>query len=69
MKGPMNSADYVHWSSLITNSVLIKSIEANYPTLTIAEQDALLIEVLDRIARIHGWSLKREPDLEKVDNE
>jgi hypothetical protein len=52
--------DYARASALTTHEILIRSIEASYPTLTIAEQNEILIDILDRIARMRGWSLRRE---------
>jgi hypothetical protein len=66
---PLNVLDYTQWSALITNSVLIRSIETSYPSMTMTDQDQLIIDILDRIARIHGWSVRREPTMEETDGE
>jgi hypothetical protein len=57
---PLHPRDYARASALITHATLIKSVEASYPTLTIAEQNEILVDILDRIARMRGWSLRRE---------
>ena len=56
----MDPADYARLVALSTHASLIKGIEMSYPTLSMLEQDAILVDVLDRIARMRGWSLRRE---------
>lgn len=56
----MDPADYARLVALATHASLIKSIETSYPTLSMPEQDAILVDALDRIARMRGWSLRRE---------
>ena len=45
--------------SLVVRATLIKGIEANFPTLTMAEQDAILLDILHRIALRMGWTIRR----------
>ena len=52
--------DYARATAIITHAVLTKGIEASYPGLPPREQDEMFIAVLDRLARMRGWAIKRE---------
>jgi hypothetical protein len=54
-----NSGDYARASALVVHATLVKSIEASFSTLPIADQDAILIDILDRVARRCGWEIRR----------
>ena len=55
----MDRNDYAKASALIVRATLIKGIEASFPTLTMAEQDAILLDILDRLALRLGWTIRR----------
>jgi hypothetical protein len=38
---------------------LIRGIEASFPTLTIGQQDEILLDILNRLALRLGWIIKR----------
>ena len=52
--------DYARATAIITHAVLTKGIEASYPSLSPCEQDEMFIAIIDRLARMRGWSVKRE---------
>jgi hypothetical protein len=52
--------DYIRATAIITQATIQRSLKASWPELSQEERDQLLIEVLDRIARMRGWSIKRE---------
>lgn len=66
---PLDPVDYVRASALVTHAALIKTIERSYPTLTIHEQDAMMIDIIDRMARMRGWAIRRECSMEEVEGE
>ena len=55
----MNAGDYARASALVVQATLIKGIEASFPTLTQAQQNDILLDVLDRIALRLGWTMRR----------
>jgi hypothetical protein len=65
----LDPTDYTKASALVVHATLVKSIEASYPHLTIAVQNAMLIDILDQVARVHGWRLRREATMEDIDGE
>jgi hypothetical protein len=65
----LDPTDYTRASALVLHATLIKSIEASYPELTIEAQNAMVIDILDRAARMRGWSLRPEPAMQEVDGE
>jgi hypothetical protein len=52
--------DYIRATAIVTQATIRMSLEASWPELSSNERDQLLIQVLDRIARMRGWSIKRE---------
>jgi hypothetical protein len=52
--------DYIRATAIITQATIQRSLETSWPELGQKERDQLLIEVIDRIARMRGWSVKRE---------
>lgn len=66
---PLDPTDYARASALVVHATLVKSIEASYPHLTVEIQNAMLIDILDRVARVHGWGLRREATMQEADDE
>jgi hypothetical protein len=66
---PLDSNDYARASALITHATLVRSIETSYPTLSMKDQNQILIDILDRIARMRGWGLRREPTGRETEDE
>jgi hypothetical protein len=64
----MDPGDYARASALVVHATLIKTIEANYPTLTMADQDQILIDIIGRVAAMRGWEIRRLC-FEEVDGE
>ena len=54
----MDRNDYARASALIVRATLIKGIEANFPTLTMIEQDAILLDILNRLVLRMGWTIR-----------
>ena len=46
----MDPGDYARASALVAQATLIRSIETSFPTLTQAQQDDILLDILHRIA-------------------
>ena len=65
----LDPMDYTKASALVLHATLMRSIETSYPHLTMEVQNAMLIEILDRAARMRGWSLRPEPSMEEVEGE
>ena len=61
--------DYARASALITHATLIRSIETSYPALSMPEQHQILIDIIDRVARMRGWSLRLEPSVIEEEGE
>jgi hypothetical protein len=61
--------DYERISAIVSHAALTKSVEQAYPNMPPSEQDALIVGVIDRMARLRGWAVKREFVLEDVDGE
>ena len=55
----MDRNDYAKASALIVRATLIKGIEASFPDLTMAQQDEILLDILNRLALRMGWTIRR----------
>ena len=55
----MDAGDYARASALVAQATLIRSIEVSFPTLTQAQQDEILLDILHRIALRLGWTMRR----------
>ena len=58
---PFSQDDYIQTSALANEIVILASIIHNYPNLTDRQQRQTLTDILDRIARKHGFELRRIP--------
>jgi hypothetical protein len=61
--------DYVKATAIITSASLKLSIEHSWPYLQERDREVMIIDILDRMARLRGWSLRREPTLVEDDGE
>jgi hypothetical protein len=57
---PIDQNEYEKISAILTSAMLTKSVEYAYPEMPPSEQDALVIGVIDRMARMRGWIVRRE---------
>jgi hypothetical protein len=56
----LSQDEYERISAIVSHAALTKSVEQAYPNMPPSEQDALVVGVIDRMARMRGWSVKRE---------
>jgi hypothetical protein len=61
-------SDYVKAAAIVTNVSIKMSIRFSWPHLEEKDREVMLIDVIDRMARLHGWSLRREPVLAEEDS-
>lgn len=66
---PIDQNEYERISAIITNATLTKSVEYAYPKMPPSEQDALIVGVIDRVARMRGWAVRREHILSEDEGE
>jgi hypothetical protein len=57
---PITEEEYEKISAIITHATLTKSVEYAWPDMPPSEQDAIVVGVIDRMARMRGWSVRRE---------
>jgi hypothetical protein len=60
MPTPIDQNEYERISAIVSHAALTKSVEQAYPDMPPSEQDALIVGVIDRMARMRGWMVKRE---------
>jgi hypothetical protein len=69
MPKQISQDQYERISAIISHATLTKSVEMAYPNMPPSEQDALIVGVIDRMARMRGWSVRREFVLEHEEGE
>jgi hypothetical protein len=69
MPRPIDHNEYERISAIVSHAALTKSVEQAYPNMPPSEQDALIVGVIDRMARMRGWSVKREFLLDEEEEE
>jgi hypothetical protein len=69
MPKKINVNKYERISAIISHATLTKSVEMAYPDMPPSEQDALIVGVIDRMARMRGWAVRREFVLEHEEEE
>lgn len=57
---PVDPNEYERLSAIITHATLTRSVANAYPGMTMEEFDAMIVGILDRIARMRGWAIRRE---------
>jgi hypothetical protein len=62
---PVTQDEYERITAIVSHATLTKSVEYAYPDMPPSEQDALIVGVIDRMARMRGWSVRREFVLEE----
>lgn len=56
----MDPTEYERVTAIVTHATLMISIQRAYPKLTIEDRDAMVIGIIDRLARMRGWAVRRE---------
>jgi hypothetical protein len=69
MPRPISHDEYERISAIVSHAALTKSVEQAYPDMPPSEQDALIVGVIDRMARMRGWAVRREFVLEHEEGE
>lgn len=57
---PIDPNEYERATAIVTHATMQLSIERAYPNLSQEDHDAMFIAVLDRMARMRGWVIRRE---------
>jgi hypothetical protein len=57
----MQLSEYAAATAIVTSATLKMSIERRWPYLQEQDRELIFIDVLDRIARMRGWSIRHEP--------
>jgi hypothetical protein len=57
---PITQDEYEKISAIVTHATLTKSVEYAWPDMPPSEQDAIVVGVIDRMARMRGWAVRRE---------
>jgi hypothetical protein len=51
--------EYARNVAIVAHAILDKSVEAAFPLITPNEKGVLLIDIVDRMARIQGFAVRR----------
>ena len=54
----LDPTDYARLAAITTHTTLVKGIEEIYPDLSMEIQNAIVVDILDRVARMRGWELR-----------
>jgi hypothetical protein len=57
---PITPTEYERATAIVTHATLKVSIDRSYPELSPEDRDALIVGVIDRMARMRGWAIRRE---------
>lgn len=55
-----NPNDYERATAIIVHATIKKSLEYAYPAMSIEEHDAMFVGIVDRLARMRGYGVRRE---------
>jgi hypothetical protein len=65
----MDPTEYEKLTAIVTHATITKSVASSFPHLTLEEIDAMFIGVVDRLARMRGWSIRPERRLRDDDDD
>lgn len=57
----MQPIDYAKATAIITSATIQMSLQRSWSHLQEEDREAMFIDILDRMARMRGWSVRREP--------
>jgi hypothetical protein len=57
---PISQDEYEKITAIVSHATLTKSVEYAWPNMPPSEQDAIIVGIIDRMARLRGWSVRRE---------
>lgn len=60
MPTPIDRTEYERAAAVVTYTTLSIGIQRSYPELSIEGRDAMFVAILDRVARMRGFSIRRE---------
>jgi hypothetical protein len=50
--------DYMRAVSLVSTLTIKAGVESSYPEMSPTTREAVLVEIIERMARMQGWELK-----------
>jgi hypothetical protein len=57
---PISPTEYERATAIVTHATLKVSIDRAYPELDSSDRDAMFISIIDRLARMRGFTIRRE---------
>lgn len=57
---PIDPTEYERATAIITHATLTRTVANAYPHFSMEEFDAMIVGILDRMARMRGWAIRRE---------
>lgn len=52
--------EYERATAIVTHATISRSLEVSFPTMSDEDRDAMIIAIIDRLARMRGWAIRRE---------
>jgi hypothetical protein len=59
---PMEPTEYIKYTADVTSVIIKRSIENAYPKMPPKRRDDLVVGVIERLARMHDYTLRRGHD-------
>jgi hypothetical protein len=56
---PMEPSEYEKETAAVTSTIIRRSIEIAYPKFSPKRREDMIIGVIDRLAHMHGWAIRR----------
>jgi hypothetical protein len=57
---PIDPTEYERMTAEVTRTIISRSIEIAYPMFSSQDREAMFVGVIDRLARMRGWSIRRD---------
>jgi hypothetical protein len=57
---PIEPSEYEKETAAVTSTIIRRSIEIAYPKFSSKRREDMIVGVIDRLARMHGWTIRRD---------
>lgn len=56
----LDPTEYERATAIVTHTTITRSLEISFPAMSDEDRDAMIIAIIDRLARMRGWAIRRE---------
>lgn len=57
---PLDPTEYERATAIVTHATIARSLAISFPKMSDEDRDMMFVAIIDRMAQMRGWRIKRE---------